>query len=77
MSIGTLFQEDNMNNIKFPWASQFIAHHKSHIGHNIVASSVSHTIKRDFDLRRELSCAFGWGDTHEGYDYWKTIAKSR
>lgn len=69
---------------KFPWATQFIAHHKSHIGHNAelqrygasVTSSVSNTIKRDFDLRRELRCAFSWVSTHEGYDYWKTIAQS-
>lgn len=66
-----------MNNIKFPWASQFIAHHKLHIGHNKVSGDVRRAILRDTDLRWELGCSFGWSSTKEGYEYWKTIANSR
>ena len=65
-----------MNNIKFPWASQFIANHKSHIGHNVVSGDVRRAILRDTNLRWELCCAFGWRSTKEGYEYWQRIADS-
>lgn len=64
-----------MNNIKFPWASQFIANHKSR--HNGVTGNVSRTIRQDFDLRRELGRAFVWAQTKEGYDYWENIEQGR
>ena len=58
-----------MNNIKFPWASQFIANHKSRIGYNGVSDDVRRAILRDSDLRWELGYAFGWRSTKEGYEY--------
>ena len=67
---------NNMNNIKFPWASQFIANHKSYMGNNRVLDGVQRTILRDSDLRWELGCAFEWCSTKEGYEYWKNIAHS-
>lgn len=63
------------DNIKFPWASQFIANHKSYIGRNEVSGSVRRAILRDAKLSWELGGAFAWDSTKEGYNYWKTIAR--
>lgn len=62
-------------NIKFPWASQFIAYHKSHIGHNAVSSDVRRAILRDAHLKWELGRAFCWSLTKEGHAYWENIAR--
>ena len=64
-----------MNNIKFPWASQFIANHKSSVWCNEVSGNVQRAILRDTDLRWELGCAFRWRATKEGHDYWRNISK--
>ena len=66
-----------MNNIKFPWASQFIANHKSYRDSLEVSIGVRRAILRDAKLSWELGGAFAWDSTKEGYNYWKTIARER
>lgn len=60
-----------MNNIIYPWATQFVANCKHQ--HGYLGDSAQRAILNNRPLNRAASVSFTWDETPQGWDYWHEI----
>lgn len=61
-----------MNNIIYPWATQFVANCKHQHGEGI-SERARRAILNNRPLNGVASYAFAWSETPQGWDYWHEI----
>lgn len=60
-----------MNNVIYPWATQFVANCKRQ--HGYLSDSAQRAILNNRPLNGVASCSFAWSETPQGWDYWHEI----